>query len=70
MNSAAMDKSERLIRVMGVLRDLKRHTTRDIIRKARVCAVNSCISELRDNGIAIECERQGKVWRYWLQEGL
>ena len=66
MHSANIDNSPRLRRVLKILSDGKRHTTRDIIRKASVCAVNSCISELRDNGIKIECERNGNLWRYWI----
>lgn len=66
MHSASIEKSPRLQRVLDVLSDRKKHTTRDIIRKAYVCAVNSCIAELRDNGIAIECERTGGIWRYWI----
>jgi len=50
--------------------DGNRHTTRDIIRKARVCAVNSIISEIRDNGFKVECVRQGDKWFYWLPKGV
>ena len=46
--------------------DRKAHTTRDLIRKANVCAVNSCIAELRANGIQIECERKKDRWFYAL----
>lgn len=66
MHSATIEKSPRLQRVLAVLLDNKKHTTRDIIRKASVCAVNSCVSELRANGISIECERTGNLWRYWI----
>ena len=64
MNAAKMSKSERLQRVFNVLLDGLEHTTRDIIRKAHVCAVNSICSELRQNGINIECERRGSKWYY------
>lgn len=66
MNSARIEGSPRLQRVLKVLKDKKRHTTRGLIRMAGVCAVNSCIAELRENGYGIECERDGRVWRYWL----
>lgn len=66
MNSAKADQSKRLQRVLKVLSDTKPHTTREIIRKASVCAVNSIISELRDNGYKIECQRTGSKWFYWI----
>lgn len=66
MNSAKLEKSSRLQRVLKVLNDGNRHTTRDIIRKASVCAVSSIVSELRTNGIKIDCERNGLKWSYWL----
>jgi hypothetical protein len=66
MHSASIEKSARLQRVHKVLSDGLKHTTRDIIRKAHCCAVNSIISELRDNGFKIECERSGSKWSYWM----
>lgn len=66
MNSANIHKSNRLQRVLSVLMDKKEHTTRDLIRNAKVCAVNSCIAELRANGIQIECERKKNLWYYAL----
>ena len=65
MHSANL-KSPRLQRVLKVLKDKTRHTTRDIIRKANVCAVSAIISELRDNGLRIECERVANRWYYWM----
>lgn len=50
MNAANLKKSARLQRVDEFLSDRRPHTTRDIIRGADVCAVNSCIAELRANG--------------------
>ena len=50
--------SARLQRVLAVLRDGRSHTTREIVRAARVCAVNSCIAELRANGCEITCTRE------------
>ena len=54
MHSAKLKTSKRLQRTLAVLRRGKA-TTRQIIRKAHVCAVNSIITELRANGIKIEC---------------
>jgi hypothetical protein len=48
--------------------DGQKHTTRDIIHKAEVCAVNSIISEIRDNGFKVMCERRADKWFYWLAE--
>ena len=67
MHSAILAKSTRLQRVYKLLKDGKPHTTRDIIRKASVCAVNSVVAELRSNGVNIACQREGDVWRYWLE---
>lgn len=64
MNAAHLTRSDRLQRVRNVLMDGMRHTTRDIIRKARVCAVNSIVAELRANGMQIDCERIGDRWFY------
>ncbi len=49
--------SPRLQRVLHLLSDGRPHTTRDIVRKARVMAVNACISELRFHGAAIQSIR-------------
>ncbi len=68
MNSARIENSPRLKRVLDLLQDGERHTTRDIVRRARVCAVNSCISELRANGYRIGCQRVRATWRYWLTD--
>lgn len=68
---ANADKSKRLQRVLGVLADGCRHSTLAIIRRARVCAVNSIAAELRMNGHKISCKREGgpanAVWYYQLQ---
>jgi hypothetical protein len=55
---AATLTSPRLQRVLAVLRDGRRHTTRAIVRKARVMAVSACISELRFRGAEISCVRE------------
>lgn len=54
MHAAALT-SPRLARVLRLLADGKPHTTRDIVRKAGVMAVNACISELRAHGAEISC---------------
>lgn len=66
---AAPLTSPRLRRVWQLLEDGKPRTTRDIVRKARVMAVNACISELRSHGAVITCVRQaapnGEGWRFY-----
>ena len=49
----------RLTRVLRVLRDGRPHTTRELIKQAEVCAVNTCVSEMRALGYVIECRSQG-----------
>lgn len=58
MIRAAALTSPRLQRVLKLLADGRPHTTRDIVRKARVMAVNACISELRHHGAEISCTQQ------------
>ena len=58
MNAARLDASPRLRRVADFLSDLKEHTTRDIVVGAHVCAVNSCVAELRANGFDITCRQE------------
>jgi hypothetical protein len=66
---AAPLTSPRLRRVLDLLSDGKPRTTREIVRKARVMAVNACISELRHHGAEITCVRQpapgGHGWRFY-----
>lgn len=68
MNSALLANSARLQRVFNLLADGRSYSTIDIIMGAGVCAVNSCISELRDNGYQIDCWREGDVWRYRMEQ--
>ena len=72
MHSADFDRSERLQAVYALLCDGAEYSTLDIVKGAGVCAVNSCIAELRANGFPIEC-RQGhdpvrgkRIWIYRL----
>lgn len=64
---AASLTSPRLRRVLAVLKDGRRYTTRTIMRRASVCAVNTCVAELRELGACIECtkERVGGKWRWF-----
>lgn len=64
MHSARIDHSKRLQRVDDLLADGKEYTTMEIVQKANVCAVNSCIAELRANGREIKCRRQNDIWYY------
>lgn len=65
MRHAKLENSARLQRVLAVLEMRQRLDiakgwigTRQIVRLAHVCAVNSCISELRANGAKIACEQR------------
>ena len=53
MHAARLDRSKRLRRVHALLADGAEHSTLDIATRARVCAVNSCVAELRVNGAVI-----------------
>ena len=66
MNAASIESSDRLNRVLDLLSQGGECTTLDIIIKANVCAVNSIISELRQNGFDIACQRRGEKWFYKL----
>ncbi|MBN8294704.1 hypothetical protein JI664_22225 [Rhodobacter sp. NTK016B] len=55
---AASLTSPRLTRVLAVLADGRPHTTREIVRKAGVMAVNACVSEPRHHGALIECRSE------------
>ena len=55
MRAARLSNSKRLQRVRDYLSDGSARTTREIVEGANVCAVSSCISELRANGFDIKC---------------
>ena len=57
MHAARLDRSPRLQRVHALLSDGVERSTLDISKRANVCAVNSCIAELRANGAWIECRK-------------
>ena len=65
-HAASIANSPRLQRVADLLADGNEHTTMEIIQSAGVCAVNSIVDELRDNGYTIHCRRCGDVWVYWM----
>lgn len=73
MNSADWRESPRLQRVLAALRRADGElTTREIVVEADVCAVNSCVAELRDNGFDIQCRQRveggRRLWLYRLVE--
>ena len=55
MIRAAALTSPRLQRALAVLSDGRPHTTRDMVRRARVMAVNAVVAELRHHGAEIIC---------------
>jgi hypothetical protein len=64
MHAARLEHSPRLRRVADLLADGRPHSTLDIVLGAGVCAVNSCVAELRWNGLAINCWREADTWYY------
>jgi len=67
MKAASLKSSERLQRVAQYLADGRERSTMDIIHECNVCAVNSIIAELRDNGLIIHCRREGDSWYYRME---
>jgi biotin operon repressor len=67
MKAARIENSQRLQRVSRLLSDGREYTTLDIVIGASVCAVNSCIAELRANGYDIRCRRHGDLWFYRME---
>lgn len=47
--------SPRLQRLLMVLSDQQEHSTLDVVRRARVLAPGTCVSELRAHGAEIDC---------------
>lgn len=66
MHAARIEKSDRLQRVLALLADGRPRTTLEIVAGAGVCAVNSCVAELRANGVPVRCWRAGDLWFYQL----
>lgn len=67
LHAARLENSPRLQRVLDVLMTGRALSTLDIVVETGVCAVNSCIAELRANGFDIRCWREGDVWLYRLE---
>lgn len=74
MRAARLTKSARLKRALRALQaDGGWMSTRELIRRARICAVNSVIAELRENGCDIETKQDTddkgeRRWRYRLKK--
>ena len=71
MHHAHLSRSDRLQAVYRLLSDGAEHSTYELSRLADVCAVNSIVSELRANGVAIECRQSvaphgERIWLYRL----
>jgi hypothetical protein len=61
MHAATLKNSSRLQAVHSLLLDGQEHSTRDIIKRTGMCAINSIISELRENKIRIDCRYVGET---------
>jgi len=55
MNYAKYESSDRLQRLLEFLIDGQPHTTKEIFTGADICAVNSAVDELRENGFDVPC---------------
>ena len=53
---AKLATSKRLQRLLKFLSDCKPHTTKEIFVGANICAVNTAVDELRENGFDIPCK--------------
>lgn len=59
MHAAKLKTSPRLQRVDQLLADGREYSTMEIINACQVCAVNSIIAELRENGRQIDTRYTG-----------
>ncbi len=70
MHAARLARSPRLRRVHALLEDGIERSTLHIATRAGVCAVNSCVAELRANGAEIACRQIAspasgqRIWLY------
>lgn len=64
MNSANPARSGRLQRAIKLLSTGKEFSTMDIVNGAQIMAVSAAVSELRDRGHTINCQRRGDLWFY------
>ena len=69
MKAAKMD-SPRLQRTLALLNNGGEYSTLEIVMGANVMAVSAVISELRQHGVEIECNRRGNIWYYKKAETL
>ena len=75
IRAARIQRSNRLLKVLHFLqtRGAQGASTREIIEKCDVCAVNSIIAEIRANGYPISCSTKlsatgSRIATYVLQE--
>lgn len=61
---AKLSQSPRLQRLRDFLMDGEWHSTMECIKGANIANVSAPASELRRNGITVDCERRGDVWYY------
>ena len=71
IHAARIKHSDRLKRVLAVLQCGTPQSTMHIQHTAQVCAVGTCVSELRRNGFDIICNQRSRddgrrVWYYTL----
>lgn len=66
MNNAKLKTSNRLQRVLRVLKRGGAYSTRRLREAADIEAVSATVSELRANGKRIECFRRGRLYYYML----
>ena len=75
MHAAKLADSARLQRVEELSSSGREYSTLEIAVQAEVCAVNSCIAELRANGCEIECRQStalsgNRIWLYRMRIGV
>jgi hypothetical protein len=67
MHYAKLEGSARLQRTLAVLKRGGRFTARQLAHEADICAVNTAVDELRENGINVQCECVGRGrYVYWV----
>ena len=66
IHAAQIAHSPRLQRFLACLSDREWRSTLQLIQQAQVCAVSSCASELRAQGIPVETKCVDRVWYYRL----
>lgn len=64
MNSARLAHSKRLQDVFSFWADGAWHSTMETIKACNRTAINSIASELRANGVKVECKKEGTGWYY------